>query len=85
MKDTNETIRNAIQTALASQGKTAQELARDLGVEGTRIDRLQSGLEGGVPELLLNVLDALGLELQVKPKDHKEQTLSAMLQDNARS
>ena len=85
MRDINERIRNAVQTALASRNKTAQDLARELDVERTRIDRLQAGLEGLVPELLLDVLDALGLELQVHPKERKEQALSAMLQDNARS
>ena len=82
---TNEAVRNAIKSALASQNKTARELAQHLGVNQTQIDRLQSGLEGEVPGLLLDVLDALGLELQVHPKEQKEQTLSAMLQDNARS
>ena len=83
--DTNEEIRNAIQSALASQNKTAQELAQDLGIERTQIDRIESGLEGLVPSVLLDVLDALGLELHVHAKEQKEQTLSAMLQDNART
>ena len=83
--DTNQEIRNAIQSALASQNKTSQELAQELGIERTQIDRIESGLEGLVPSLLLDVLDALGLELQVHAKEQKEQTLSAMLQDNART
>lgn len=85
MKDVNESIRNAVQSALASQNKTARDLALELGTERQQIDRLQSGLEGLVPELLLKVLDALGLELQVHAKEQKEQPLSAMLQDNART
>ncbi|CAN5782965.1 hypothetical protein BH24DEI2_BH24DEI2_24460 [soil metagenome] len=85
MRDTNESIRNAVQGALTSQNKTALELAQELGVDRVQFDRLQSGLEGLVPALLLEVLDVLGLELRVHAKEEKEQTLSAMLQDNARS
>jgi DNA-binding phage protein len=56
-----------------------------MGVERSQIDRLASGLEGPVPKPLLEVLDALGLELLVHPREQKEQPLSSMLQDNARS
>lgn len=85
MRDINREIGDAIKSALISQNKTTQELAREMGVERSQIDRLASGLEGTVPRPLLEVLDALGLELLVHPKEQKEQTLSSMLQDNARS
>lgn len=85
MRDINREIGDAIKSTLISQNKTTQELAREMGVERSQIDRLASGLEGTVPRPLLEVLDALGLELLVHPKEQKEQTLSSMLQDNARS
>jgi transcriptional regulator with XRE-family HTH domain len=85
MSDINGKIRDAIKSALISQNKITEQLAQETGMERSQIDRLASGLEGSVPKPLLEVLDALGLELLVHPKEQKEQTLSSMLQDNARS
>ena len=84
MNETNERLRNAIKSALAARDTTTAEFARDAGLERAYLDRLVSGAEGGVPGPLLEVLDALGLELAAHPRKQKQQTLSEMMQDDAR-
>ena len=84
MNETNERLRNAIKSALAARDETTAEFARDAGLERAYLDRLVSGAEGGVPGPLLEVLEALGLELTARPKGQEQGTLSEMMQDNAR-
>ncbi len=85
MNETNERLRNAIKSALAARDTTTAEFAREAGVNRAYLDRLVSGAEGALPGPLLEVLEALGLELEVHPKEQKQQTLSEMMQDDARS
>ena len=84
MNATNERLRNAIKSALAARDETTAEFAREAGLERAYLDRLVSGAEGGVPERLLEVLEALDLELTARSKEQEQGTLSEMMQDNAR-
>ena len=85
MDETNARLRDAIKSALAARDTTTAAFARETGVERAYLDRLVSGAEGALPGPLLEVLEALGLELTAHPKEQKQQTLSEMMQDDART
>lgn len=64
----NARIRVKIREEMNRQGVTQAELARQLGVKPPSLAQVLSGKRGTMPESLMDVLDALGLELVAVPK-----------------
>ena len=54
--------------AMAEQGLSQQNVAEHLGVSRSRVGHLLSGARGRIPQSILDLLDALGLELTVRRK-----------------
>ena len=71
MKDlanADKTIRDTVKRVMHEEGLTQAALAERLGVKQPSVADILSGRRGRQPESLLNLLDALGLELTVMPK-----------------
>jgi transcriptional regulator with XRE-family HTH domain len=66
--NTDERIRLAIREAMNDKGLTQQELADKLGIKQPSVAQLISGKYGAIPQSLLDVLEALDLELVVQAK-----------------
>ena len=65
----NQKIREAMANALRDEGITAAELAKRLGKTRSYGYQLTTGDRAKVPDSLVAALDALNLELYVRPKD----------------
>ena len=61
-------IRREIEEAMRRKGWTQSELARRLGVKPQSIYPILKGTRGKQPRSLVAILDALDLELEVRPK-----------------
>jgi transcriptional regulator with XRE-family HTH domain len=68
MTDTDLQIREAAKEALKERFGTESELARAMGVSRSHINQVLSGARGTIPQSLIDVLDALNLELYVREK-----------------
>jgi transcriptional regulator with XRE-family HTH domain len=82
--DSDTHIRRAIESAMREKGLTQAELARRLGKTPQSVAPILKGRRGKQPESLLEVLDALGLELKVVPKGRPETLppdLASLLED----
>jgi predicted transcriptional regulator len=64
--DTDNAIRRAVVEEMARQGITQTALAERMGVTRSHVSQMLSGYRGKVPESLVELLAALGLELTVK-------------------
>jgi predicted transcriptional regulator len=67
--DTDNAIRRAVVEEMTRQGMTQTALAEKLGVTRSHVSQMLSGYRGKVPESLVELLTALGLELTVKRSD----------------
>jgi len=65
--DVNAKIRVQIREEMNRQGITQAELARRLGIKPPSLAQVLSGKRGTMPESLMDVLEALGLELVAVP------------------
>jgi transcriptional regulator with XRE-family HTH domain len=72
--DTDSRIRKEIENAMRQKGMSQAELARRLGVKAQSIHPILKGARGKQPQSLLDILDALDLELTVQPRDHRQPT-----------
>ncbi len=68
LTDADKTIRDTMKRVMHEEGLTQAALAERLGVKQPSVADILSGRRGRQPESLLNLLDALGLELTVTPK-----------------
>ena len=59
-----DTIRKAIETG----GKTRYRLSKETGIDQAQLSRLMSGKEGVSMENLERLVEALGLEIIIRPK-----------------
>ncbi|WP_019587573.1 helix-turn-helix domain-containing protein [Deinococcus apachensis] len=66
--DVNARIRVQIREEMNRQGVTQAELARRLGIKPPSLAQVLSGKRGTMPDSLMDVLDALGLELVAVPR-----------------
>lgn len=67
---TDQRIRDAIRQALNTEPRITQAaLAERLGISQPAVAALINGTRGQVPQSLINMLDALGLELTVQRKE----------------
>lgn len=65
---TDQTIREAIKTAMGEQKLTQKELADKLGIKQPSVADVIGGRRGRVPQSLIDILEALGLELTARKK-----------------
>lgn len=66
---TDQRIRDAVRTVMDGSPKVTQTaLAERMGITQPAVAGLVSGRRGLIPQSLINLLDALGLELVVQPK-----------------
>lgn len=68
MTSTDERIRAKMRQVMAEKNLTQVELAKRLGVKQPSIAAILSGKRGTIPQSLLDLLDALDLELNAQPK-----------------
>jgi transcriptional regulator with XRE-family HTH domain len=64
MTETDKRIRDAIRKRIDNEA----ELARQMGVTRSHINQLLNGSRGKIPQSLIDLLDAVGLRLEVVPK-----------------
>jgi transcriptional regulator with XRE-family HTH domain len=69
MVNPDRVIREAVKRAMRERGITQVELAKRLGIKQPSVADLISGRRGKQPQSLLDMLDALSLELTVKEKE----------------
>jgi len=67
----NQDIRTAVKAAIKTKGMTQEDVAGELGVNRVYINRMLSGDTSQMPGRWSQLLDLLGLELTVKPKNGK--------------
>jgi transcriptional regulator with XRE-family HTH domain len=67
--DTDAKIRAEIDRVMHEKRMTQAQLARKLGVKPQSVYPVLRGARGKQPQSLLDILDALDLELTVKPKE----------------
>lgn len=65
--DTDTRIRDGMKAALEARGWTQQQLAETLGISKSAMAQLLGGSYARVPESLVRALDALGLEIVLRP------------------
>lgn len=68
MTTMNDHIREEVRVTMLRQRVTQTELAERLGLSRQHINHLLTGHRGNLPEAWEKVLDSLGLELTVVPK-----------------
>jgi len=66
-KETDTQLEQAIRQAMGAKGLTHAALAQQLGVKPPHITRVVTGQSGFIPQSLIDVLEALNLELTVCP------------------
>ncbi len=64
----NERIKAKIRAVMEERGITQAELAKQLGIKQPSVAEVLSSHNAKIPQSLINVLDALELELTVVPK-----------------
>lgn len=69
--DPNARIKEAMRRRMAEQGVSQVELARRLGIKQPSVAGILSQGRAKVPQSLIDALDALDLELVVRPKEQK--------------
>lgn len=70
LSPTDQRIRDAVREAMKGEPRITQAaLAQRLGTSQPAIAALVNGSRGQVPQSLINLLDALDLELHVRPKE----------------
>ncbi|WP_245808585.1 helix-turn-helix domain-containing protein [Deinococcus hopiensis] len=74
MNPTDEQIRTALRAAMAARNVTQAELARRLEVKQPSVAAILSGKRGSIPQSLLDVLEALDLELTAHPRSEAEKS-----------
>jgi len=70
MKSSNieKLLRDQVREALFKQRLTQAQLAEKTGIHRVHINKMLNGQSGKFPNAWERVLEALGLEVQVKPK-----------------
>lgn len=69
---TDKTIRDALKHTMREKGLTQTALAERLGIKQPSVADILTGRRGRQPESLLNLLDAVGLELTIREKTTTE-------------
>jgi predicted XRE-type DNA-binding protein len=64
----NDRIRSDVKELLKQRGLTQQQLADMTGIERPNINAMLSGKVGKMPDRWEKLLDALGLEVVIRPK-----------------
>ena len=64
----NDQIRTATKAALAGKGLTQAQIAEQLNIPRTQVNRMLNGDIGKVPDSWTALADALGLEVVIRPK-----------------
>jgi ribosome-binding protein aMBF1 (putative translation factor) len=64
---TDHQIEVTIRQAMSEQGLTHASLAQRLGIKAPSVTRIITGKTGIIPQSLIDVLEALSLELTVQP------------------
>ncbi len=59
---------DAIRKAIETGGKTRYRLSKETGIDQAQLSRLMSGQEGVGMENLERLVEALGLEIIIRPK-----------------
>lgn len=65
----NDEVRAKVRAVMQEQNLSQGQLAKKIGLERPAVTRLLSGRVGRLPDNWQRVLDALGLELTVQPKE----------------
>ncbi|MBB5234513.1 helix-turn-helix domain-containing protein [Deinococcus budaensis] len=75
LSPTDQRIRDALRAAMdgSSPRVTQQALADRLGVSQPAVAAMLAGRRGQVPQSLIDMLEALGLEIVVQPKQQPVQ------------
>jgi transcriptional regulator with XRE-family HTH domain len=68
-----EQLRTVVQEALWTRGMEQAELARDAGISQATVSRFIRGERFLSPEGIDKVLDALGLEVTIRPRREREE------------
>jgi predicted XRE-type DNA-binding protein len=68
----NDRIRSDVKELLKQRGLTQQQLADMTGIERPNINAMLSGKVGKMPDRWEKLLDALGLEVVIRPKQTQE-------------
>ncbi len=72
LTQTDKAIRDTLKRTMREQGLTQAALAERLGIKQPSVADILTGRRGRQPESLLNLLDAVGLELTIQPKTATE-------------
>jgi plasmid maintenance system antidote protein VapI len=67
--DANEQLKREIKAYLVKSGKTQTQLAESLGMSRSSLSNILTGDRGLLTGSAVRILDALGLELVVRPKE----------------
>jgi len=70
LSETDSRIRDGLRQAIERQipRLTQLELANKLGIKQPSVAELLSGKRGRIPQSLIDLADALGLEIVIQPK-----------------
>lgn len=68
---TDERIREVIRNTMQQHNLSQAELARRLGIKSSSMAQILSGKYGKIPQSLIDVLNALDLELTVQSKPNE--------------
>lgn len=68
LNPTEQRIKASLETARQAQGLTHAALAAKLEIKPPSVTVILTRQSGKIPQSLIDVLDALGLELTVQPK-----------------
>ncbi|KKC99672.1 MULTISPECIES: helix-turn-helix domain-containing protein [Photobacterium] len=66
-----ESIGKAIATARKARGATQKAMAEQTGINKTTLSEIENGRFTGSLDIFERYLDAVGLQLQVSPKQHQ--------------
>ena len=64
----NDQIRTATKAALTEKGMTQAQIAEQLNIPRTQVNRMLNGDIGKIPDSWTALADALGLEVVIRPK-----------------
>ena len=65
----NDRIRHTIKVELAKRSMNQTDLAKELGISKQHVNRALTGDLGKVPPIWERILEHMGLELTVRPKE----------------
>ncbi|MDL2342533.1 XRE family transcriptional regulator [Deinococcus sp. MIMF12] len=71
LSPTEQGLKNALESARQAKGFTHAALAQKLGIKPPSVTAVLTRKRGLIPQSLLDVLDALDLELIVQPKERQ--------------